>query len=285
MSEQHSPFLHHHFDTLEQQRQSSSLGMWVFIAQEIMFFGGLFLVYSYYRNLYPDAFFLGSHELSVGWGLFNTVVLICSSLTMALAVRAAQMGSKKGIIRWIWATMFFGTVFLGVKSVEYTGKWNHHLVPGKHFHYSPHHGTDAKAESAGSFSFVASAQAADGGDVHAAAAANDTTGHPVDAAAQGDHAEIDAHATHAGATGAHAEVDQGHLQIFFSLYFAMTGMHALHMVIGIGLMFWLLRKANRGDFAACYYSPVENFGLYWHFVDIVWIFLFPLLYLIGRHTA
>ena len=296
MSDHGSPYLHHHFDTLEQQRQSASLGMWVFIAQEIMFFGGLFLAYTYYRNLYPDAFAYGSSLLSVPWGSFNTVVLICSSLTMALAVRAAQVGSKAGIIRWIWATMFFGSVFLGVKCVEYKAKWDHGLVPGKHFHYSPHHGDHGDDHHAASgFSLVPSAWAEEVAvaepetvveDVeHAMEAAAEThvnEVHADDGVAPADEHDVEA-ATHAPAT-AYSGVHLGHLQIFYSLYFAMTGMHALHMIIGIGLMFWLLEKARRNHFAACYYSPVENFGLYWHFVDIIWIFLFPLLYLIGRHA-
>ena len=169
MSEHRSPYLHHHFDTLEQQRQSASLGMWVFIAQEVMFFGGLFLAYTYYRSLYPEVFAIGSHQLDLWWGFFNTIMLICSSLTMALAVRAAQTGNKQEIIKWLWATMFFGTVFLGVKCVEYSGKWEHHLVPGKHFHYSPHHG--AEVEEEGGFSLAGTVRAeavavAEKGEVH-----------------------------------------------------------------------------------------------------------------------
>lgn len=237
-----SPHLHHHFESLEQQRQSSSFGMWVFIAQEIMFFGGLFCGYIVYRNMYPAAFAAGSHELSIGWGAFNTVVLILSSLTVALAVRSAQLGKRKQIMGWIIATMVLGSIFLGVKYIEYSGKWEHHLVPGKHFHYEPHHGA-AHAPEAG-------------------------------------HSGQEGHADHVG----HA-VDGGHVQIFFAFYFAMTGMHALHMVIGIGIMLWLLRKAYRHHFAENYYAPVEIFGLYWHFVDLIWIFLFPLLYLIGRHAT
>ncbi len=261
MSDAHSsPYLHHHFDTLEQQRQASSLGMWVFIAQEIMFFGGLFLAYTYYRALYPEAFAVGSSLLSLGWGGFNTVVLICSSLTVALSVHAAQVGNKNGIMRYIVATMFLGVIFLGVKYIEYHAKFDHNLVPGRNFQFEPH---DAHAHTAPvEFelpALVASAQAQ---------------------VPQMAMPAMDGEALHAEEEHGELSFDPRHLQIFFSLYFAMTGMHALHMIIGIGLMFWLLRLAGTNRFAPEYYTPVELFGLYWHFVDIIWIFLFPLLYLI-----
>lgn len=229
MAESSHPAHQHHFRTLEQQRQAASLGMWVFLAQEIMFFGGLFLGYTVYRVQYPEAFAMGSHMLSIGWGGFNTLVLILSSLTVALSVRAAQHGRDREIVRWLVATLVLGAVFLGVKYIEYSAKFEHHLVPGYNFEY---HAPDDLA-----------------GAAHAAAEA----------------------------------LDPRHMEIFFSFYFAMTAMHALHMIIGIGLLFWLIKLARQRRFDANYYSPVEMFGLYWHFVDIVWIFLFPMLYLIGRH--
>ena len=213
MSDTHSTALHHHFDDLEQQYSASNMGMWAFIAQEIMFFGGLFGGYAVYRNMHTAAFIEGSQHLPIGWGAFNTAVLIGSSLTVALAVRAAQQGKKNAILGWILGTMFLGCVFLGVKYIEYSDKWHHHLVPGLNFFYE----------------------------------------------------------------GAVA----GPIKIFFSFYFVMTGMHALHMIIGIVIMIFLLPKIRRGTYTAEYFNPIENFGLYWHFVDIVWIFLFPLLYLIG----
>ena len=215
MSQSHSSSLAHHFDSLEQQREASTLGMWLFLVQEIMFFGGLFMCYLLYRWKDPEAFAAGSHELSITLGSFNTVVLIASSLTMALGVRAAQTGRQKALVNWLVTTGILGCVFLVVKYFEYKEKWLHHLIPGDHFHF-------------------------------------------------------------AGPVG-----DRAHT--FFSLYFAMTGMHAIHMIVGIGILIWLLVKSMRGAFGADYYNPIENFGLYWHFVDIVWIFLFPLLYLIGRH--
>jgi cytochrome c oxidase subunit 3 len=205
----------HQFDSAEHQHSASQLGMWVFIAQEILFFGGLFVVYTVYRFLYPHAFALASHHLDVTLGCFNTAVLIGSSLTMALAVHSAQLGQRRRQTLFLILTIFLGCVFLGVKTIEYGHKFHEHLVPGPHFLFP------------------------DG--------------------------------------------DARHAQIFFSLYFVMTGLHALHMVIGIAILAVLAVMAWRGSFGSAYYSPVELTGLYWHFVDIIWIFLFPLLYLIGRH--
>lgn len=230
-ADQHSPHLAHHFDSMEQQQESSSLGMWLFLAQEVMFFGGLFVAYAVYRFKYPEAFAVASSHLSLGWGAFNTVVLICSSLTMALAVRAGQLGDKRGIIRYLLATILLASVFLGVKGVEYTEKYNDGLMPGPAFEYTPdfdRYTVPVTAETAPT-NFV------------------------------------------------------GNVQLFFSFYFVMTGLHALHMVIGIGLMIWLIVKALRNRFSTEYFTPIEMTGLYWHFVDIVWIFLFPLVYLVWRH--
>jgi cytochrome c oxidase subunit 3 len=213
----HHPALAHHFDNLEQQAEAASLGMWVFLLTEILFFGGAFLVYTVYRHMYHDAFVVASHSLDVALGTINTAVLIGSSLTMALAVHAAQTGSKRLIQIFLILTMILGCIFLGIKGVEYAHKFHEHHVPGPYFEF------DAK--------YVREAQ------------------------------------------------------IFFSLYFVMTGLHALHMIIGIGVMLVMLWKASRGQFSPEYYVPIEVTGLYWHFVDIVWIFLFPLLYLIGAHVV
>jgi cytochrome c oxidase subunit 3 len=210
------PGLAHHFDNLEQQTDATTLGMWVFLVTEVLFFGGLFLVYTVYRSLYPDAFIAASHELDVTLGTINTAVLITSSLTMALAVHAAQVGQRKTLMLFLVATMILGGIFLGIKSVEYYHKFVEHLVPGPAFQFEK------------------------------------------------------AHLRHA--------------QLFFSLYFVMTGLHALHMIIGFGIMAFMLWWAWKGTITKEYYSPIEISGLYWHFVDIVWIFLFPLLYLVGRHA-
>jgi len=209
--------LTHHFDTVEQQRDSASLGMWVFLAQEVMFFGGMFLAYLIYRSSYPSAFAEGSHHLDVVLGGINTAILIGSSLTMALAVYGAQTGRRGMLVLCLLATMALGLAFLGIKAVEYHHKYVDKLIPGMAFSYPGPNGN--------------------------------------------------------------------HVQLFFGLYFAMTGMHALHMVIGIALLVWLINDARKGRFTPEYHSHIEIFGLYWHFVDIVWIFLFPLLYLIGRHAG
>ena len=214
----HHPKLQHHFDDMGQQAEASTLGMWVFLVTEIMFFGGLFMAYLLYRWQSPTGFAEASNHLNVIWGAANTVVLIVSSLTMALAVRAAQTSAPaKTQVAWLVATMILGTAFLGVKVIEYTDKFTHHLVPGPNFQW----------------------------------------------------------------TGTYP----GPAEQFYSLYFCMTGLHALHMIIGLGIMTWVLVTALRNTYDADYYTPVEVAGLYWHFVDIVWIFLFPLLYLIGAHAG
>jgi cytochrome c oxidase subunit 3 len=213
----HNPNLQHHFYSMDQQLEASILGMWVFLVTEIMFFGGMFMIYILYRILYPEGWVLGSNHLDVALGALNTAVLICSSLTMALAVRSAQVGSRMGQVVNLALTIVFGSVFLIVKYFEYAEKFEHHLVPGPRFDMSLP---------------LANQQ-----------------------------------------------------QLFFSIYFMMTGIHALHMVAGIGLMLVILAMAWRGRFSASYYTPVEVSGLYWHFVDIVWIFLFPLLYLLGAHVG
>ena len=231
---EHPPYQQHHFESMQQQNQSTLLGMWLFLVQEIMFFGGLFGAYTFYRASYPEAYIAGSDTLSVFWGTLNTVILIGSSLTMVFSVAAARKGNKKGIMMWLIATMALGGAFLGVKSIEYKGKWDHQLVPGKYFNYAEyasHKAHDAQAEA--------------GADEH----------HEIPAVPKG-------------------------IQIYFSLYFVMTGMHALHMIIGVGIGIWILILAYKDTFSPGYYPHVDYFGLYWHFVDIVWIFLFPLLYLI-----
>jgi cytochrome c oxidase subunit III len=211
---EHHPALQHQFNTMEQQQESATLGMWLFLVTEIMFFGGLFLCYFLYRVWYPAAWAEGSLLLDLQLGGINTVVLIGSSLTMALAVRAAQTGFPRATVAYIVATMALGLVFIVIKGFEYAHKFHEHHVPGADFVLdSP----NARA-----------------------------------------------------------------VEIFLSLYFAMTGLHALHMVIGFGLMVVIAWMAYKRRFTPEYYAPVEMAGLYWHFVDIVWIFLFPLLYLVDR---
>jgi cytochrome c oxidase subunit 3 len=231
------PALQHHFENMEQQREAGTLGMWVFLVTEIMFFGGMFLAYTLYRNLYPAAFASASNHLDITLGAVNTAVLIVSSFTMALAVYFTQIGKLRPQVICLGLTLVLGLTFLGIKAVEYHDKYEDHLIPGRLIPWNP---------------FNPGVQ---------------EEGQPVDH-----------HKLHLlpGAT-----VEK--VEMFYWIYFAMTGMHALHMIIGAGLLTYLLIFSLRGRFDPEYHSPVEVIGLYWHFVDIVWIFLFPLLYLLGRH--
>jgi cytochrome c oxidase subunit III len=203
----------HQFDTIEQQREADSLGMWLFLATEVMFFGALFTALAIYRFLYPVGFTEGSHHLNVPLGGVNTGVLLCSSLTVALAVHAAQHGHRRRLVILLLLTMVFGLAFLGIKAYEWYVDFEEGLVPGLNFTQ----------------------------------------------------------------TGEHAR----EIALFFTFYFTMTGLHALHMVIGIAVWTVITLMAWRGMFTSEKYMPVEITGLYWHFVDLVWVFLYPMLYLVG----
>ena len=204
----------HQFNDLTQQHEASTLGMWVFLATEVLFFGGMFSAYALYRYWYPEAFSLGSRQLDILLGGINTGVLLGSSLTMALAVRSAQLEQHKSTGMFLLLTMALGATFLAIKAVEYVHKYHEHLIPGSHFAFEANSSPE--------------------------------------------------------------------MQIFFWLYFVMTGMHAFHMLIGIAMMAILGFLNWKRRFARQYYFPVEMAGLYWHFVDIIWVFLFPLLYLVDR---
>jgi len=251
----HHPALQHHFDTMAQQKEAAVVGMWVFLLTEILFFGGLFAAYMVYRIWYFDAFAEASRSLSLFWGGLNTAVLIGSSLTMAMAVRCAQTNKRSATVNWLILTMILGTVFLGVKVIEYADKFEHHHVPGYNFQWAAAHPSTS----------LGAGEAAAGAE-HAAPGAGGAAAEP--------HREL----------ALNADQLQLTTQIYFSLYFTMTGLHALHMIIGIGIMLVITRMAWQGKFDEEYYTPVEMAGLYWHFVDIVWIFLFPLLYLVERHV-
>lgn len=209
--------LREQFDTAEQQKDASTLAMWIFLITEVMFFGGMFAAYTIYRSTYPTVFAIASTSLNVVVGAINTCVLLLSSFTMVMAVRAGQLGHRNLIIFFLILTLIFGCIFLGVKAYEWNEKFEEHHIPGQ--------------------------------------AAFHLEGTPL----------------------------QGPAKLFFSLYFAMTGLHALHMVVGVGILTVLIFQARKGKFSADYFTPIDISGLYWHFVDIVWIFLFPLLYLIDRH--
>jgi cytochrome c oxidase subunit III len=212
----------HQFETKEQQREAGTLGMWLFLSTEILFFGGLFCSFIVYRSLHGQAFEMGSHLLEVRFGAINTAVLICSSLTMVLAIYSAQTGkSKRRIITFLVLTMLLGLTFLGVKLYfEWYHDYLEHIVPG--------------------FGFA-------------------------------DRAEW-------GSLGPEVEM-------FMVFYFFLTGLHALHMAVGIGILTVLTIMTARGRFGPRYFAPLDISGLYWHFVDIVWIYLFPLLYLLGGRYA
>lgn len=210
--------LREQFISAAQQREVATLGMWIFLITEIMFFGGLFLAYTIYRSSYPNAFAQASSSINVYWGALNTVVLLTSSFTMVMAVRGAQLGKRMTTFWFLAATLLLGLVFLGIKAIEWTDKFHEHHVPGPTFHLE---------------------------------------GLPPGL--------------------------QGQAQLFFTLYFAMTGLHALHMVVGAGIVIMMMVWTYKGRFTAEYMTPIDITGLYWHFVDIIWIFLFPLLYLIDRH--
>jgi len=242
--------LYGQYKTLEQQKETASLGMWIFLVQEILFFGGIFLAYSINRHLYPTAFGIGGNMLSLPLGFANTVVLIASSFTMAMSVWSAQTSKKQLVPIFLILTLILGSVFLGVKVKEYKDKFDHHLIPGHGFDITYCSKNPAACHLEGKDLADELKEIKEGVEV------------------EGGETALNAHA-----------------QLYFSLYFGMTGLHALHMVVGAGLLLWLILEARKGRFDANYNTPVENIGLYWHFVDIVWIFLFPLLYLINRHLA
>ncbi len=206
-------FLAHHFSTVEQQRDSAKLGMWIFLLTEILLFGGLFCAYSVYRAWHPDMFYNAHKFLNVQLGTLNTVVLITSSLTMALSIRFIQVNDKKKAILFLVSTLIFASIFLIVKYFEYSHKFHLGQLPGKYYTFN----------------------GVEGSNPH----------------------------------------------IFFSIYFAMTGLHGIHIIAGMIVLVWVLVKMINNNFSAEYYTPVEMAGLYWHLVDLVWIYLFPLLYLIG----
>jgi len=289
----HPPGLQHQFEDMKQQEESVSIGMWMFLVQEIMFFGGMFTVYLVFRSRYPMAFAAGSNHLDVVMGFINTLVLIVSSLTMALAVYYAQKGNRNMQVVMIVLTMIFGATFLGVKAVEYTDKYNHGLIPFSNWNKrTPIDGEKKTEHSSIVLPFETRAEAAGGANeehVYSNPTGKFQWNYGEDLVVQARDAPNGGYLTAAEKIGyfSNGEIDKDKfrdkVQIFYWIYFVMTGLHALHMIIGLGLMAWLLWKAWLGTYSAEYFSPVEMSGLYWHFVDIVWIFLFPLLYLLGRH--
>ena len=209
----HPAHLQHHFADAKQQNDSAKLGMWIFLLTEILIFGGLFCAYAIFRAWYPDMFINAHKVLNVTMGGINTVVLITSSVTMALAIRSMQMDKKKETMINLLITLLLAGVFLVIKYFEYEHKIHLGQLPGKFY-------------------------------------------------------------TFTGIEGANPH-------IFFSIYFMMTGLHGIHVIGGMAVIAWIMIRTRRGDFSSEYYTPIEMTGLYWHLVDLIWIFLFPLLYLIG----
>jgi len=213
-----SPALHHQFQALEQQYDASNFGMWIFLATEVLFFGGLFTAYIMYRSMYYAGFAAGSHGLEGDFGAAMTFILLTSSFTMAMGVHAAREGKRGLLVFLLLLTILLGLAFLGIKFTGYGHKWHEHMVPGFNFHPSLEELRGAPGTS---------------------------------------------------------------VELFMCFYFFLTGLHALHMIIGIGLLSVMAVLAWRGKITRDNYDRIEVSGLYWHFVDIIWIYLFPLLYLIG----
>jgi len=235
MPDEGTQVLSSHFDDLEQQHLSSNLGMWFFLVNEVMFFSGLIGAYFVYRTLSPEAFKLACHHMDWKVGFFNTLVLLTSSLTMAMAVRATQTRNRRGVVLNLIYTAVLGTAFLGIKASEYKTEIDHHLFPGAHFRVP---GEDAEALRAVSL---------------------------------GPDGQLD--------QAKYAE-NLGHFQMMFVLYFFMTGVHAFHMIIGIAIVLIFAVLMQIKWFSGYGEAQTEALGLYWHFVDVVWVFLYPLLYLI-----
>lgn len=208
----HPPHLKHYFVSSEQQFDAAKLGMWLFLVTEVLLFSGMFVAYAVYRVWHPEVFVEASTELNPWLGGLNTLVLLGSSLTVALSIHAAQTDDRKALVRNLVLTIVLAGVFMVVKYFEYTHKFHLGIFPGGFFSYE--------------------------------------------------------------------EMTMAYVPIFFSIYFVMTGIHGVHVLVGMGLLTWLAVRAKKGHFGSEYYTPVELCGLYWHLVDIIWIFLFPLLYLI-----
>ena len=240
------PGLPEQFEDRHQQKESATLGMWTFLATEILFFGALFASYTIYRHQYPNAFRQGSLDLKWYMGGVNTAVLLMSSFFMAMAVHAAALGSNRGIIRYLILTIFVGSIFLAIKATEYYIEYREHLVPALNFSTTPPPQSQTGAVVQGFDKFE---------DWF-----NSKVSKPEDK----------------------INVRTDKEELFMLFYFIMTGIHATHMIIGIAIMIVLIVLAKRGMFSAEYHNPVEMFGLYWHFVDIVWVFLFPTLYLLRQ---
>jgi len=265
----HDPTLAHHFDSHEQQFDAGKLGIWVFLVTEILFFSGLFCAYAIWRANHPEVFHYAHHYLDTKWGAINTVVLLVSSLTAAWAVRSAQLGDQKGLQRNLLITILCAFGFMGIKTIEYTAKYHHGTLPGANFH--PHADSMILIED-GEFVGVAK-------DV----ARQELAAMYPDMPAEGELTAGQEEAVHLYSAKLVEQADPvpDSVPVFFSIYFFMTGLHGVHVVAGIFAIFWVYLRARRGEFTKKYFGAVDYVALYWHLVDLIWIYLFPLLYLIS----
>ena len=254
----HSPVLKHHFDNLEQQHSAERLGMWMFLATEVLFFSGVFVAYTVYRYFFPGEFEFASSHLILWIAALNTGLLITSSLTMTLAIRAAQLGDRAGLIRYLLVTAVLGTAFMGFKAFEYATDFHEKYVPGAIFRAEL---TRAELELSGVSAADAAHHEFKGGQQHwAQALAKNNAGKQ---------------------PGDDGYLSPGRVQLFLCFYYIMTAIHGIHIIVGIGCILWLVHQAYAGKIPRENYSTVEVVSLYWHLVDMIWLFLMPLLYLAG----
>ena len=296
----HPSHVHHHFENEVQQFDSDKMGMWLFLVTEIMIFAGLFCAYVIYRTHNPEIFHYGHQFLDKTWGAINTLVLLTSSLTMAWAVRAAQLSQQKLLLTMLGLTMLWAFGFLGIKYVEYGSKIKHGTLYGDRYvwqtdHHGAHeddhadeHGDDLAQGNADGHSIIEAAQdayAARDAAVAAGTAVGTTNASmelpssqfaPAPAGAD----NFTVNEAEAEAAAPHETPQPAKAHLFFSIYFIMTGLHGIHVVIGIICIFTIFVFSLRGAYNTTYYTPVDLVGLYWHLVDLIWIYLFPLLYLV-----
>ena len=265
----HPPHLKHYFASSEQQFDAAKLGMWLFLVTEILLFGGMFVAYGIYRAMYPELFIEASSQLDTIMGAVNTGVLLASSLTVAWSIRAIQMNNKKLCFWLLVATVALAGMFMVVKYFEYTHKFDLGIYPGANMVYAE--GTQFTLPGLGDANIAPGEHGAEAG--HGAVDDHGTSA--VDDPGRVDQAVVEVHGL--GGHGLHNQ----RAGLFFSIYYVMTGIHGLHVLIGMVAISILAVKTWRGKYSDAWYTPIENVGLYWHVVDVIWIFLFPLMYLIS----
>jgi cytochrome c oxidase subunit 3 len=251
-STHHTPALKHHFEDLGQQHACERLGIWMFLATEILFFGGLFGAYTVYRFLYQAEFELASSHLNRVIAGINTAFLITSSLTMTLAIRSAKLGERGALLRWLLLTAALGSAFMVLKGFEYAQDFEEQYVPGPIFQRE-----------------------------YAAASEEIAGMTPEQARERQKTSERQPWAKQMALLHLEQGLDVGKVELFLCFYYIMTGIHGIHILVGIGCILWLVWEANRGTIVPEAYSTVEVVSLYWHLVDAIWLFLMPLLYLAG----